>query len=1177
MKTTIFLSIRPFISTTILTCLVLFFNQNVYADAWYNLAWNFRNTISVTNTVASPQTDIQVKITLNNTFDFTKAKSDGSDILIAASDGTTLIPFWIEKWNAGTQQATIWVKVPTVPVDGTTIFMYYGNTAATSVSNGTSTFRFFDDFESWNVNTGSSGWVTKAPQPTAIADQTSAVYNGKLYVFGGYGDGPEDPKNKNYVYDPAADSWVEKAPMLTPRWGMVAVEFNGLIYVFGGSNDASSGDIVKNEVYNPVSNTWTTKNNIPLGLGHQGVMGVKVGTKIHLFYDIYHYEYDPLTDDYTEKSPVPQGRNWSTCALVGSKIYLIGGNYFNLATNNNQVYDIATDSWDLEKAPLPVSLWGVTRENPVIDGKIYVTHGLDTYNFQTTTYRYDPATDTWESKGRAVHPRDGTACGVINNKLYVIGGRADFGGGPLPLDGPFGLLYNEVYDPSLDTWQPVGSALWNTPGNNFVFASPEATYTGNNGMVIRQINNVGEKLFAMTTLGFGDIYALDYDWNVTTAQNGFGPGTKPEVFVCLTEDLNMSGSVAIYNNFGTEVALPVLTWYNQTVDPNGYRFLQNTTFDAWHNVTVIKNGNDSRVAFDNTWYTSPTITSPPGGGTGKVSFGVYFATKQYIDNVRIRKWAGEDMSASVGNIQYQGSLSTTWTGAVSADWNDPLNWSTGVPLGYSQATIPSSPTNKPIITSSTSSPAVCENLTIQSGASLTINPTKALTINGTLTNSAGSDALLIKSDASGTGSLIHKTPNVPAKVERYVHGGWSSWDAGWHLISSPIADQAISAFTTTGGSDGYDFYLWYEVFNGWINFKESFSFNAINTNSNFQVGTGYLISYQQTQTGKFFSGNLNVNNITKNNLSLSSGANYSWHLLGNPFTSALRWNDGNWALNNISNTAKIWNEIGKSYSDISANDIIPSAQGFMVSASNSTNSITIPANARIHNNTQWYKSVKKEQIVLLAGEQDGNSFQESKIILNARSVPGFDFDYDAMFLPGYAPQFYSVNGEDLLSTNCIPSLDTESEFVFGFKKNESDHFRIELKESIEGFTIFLTDKVKDTTQNMSLQPVYNFTSSDSDDLNRFILHFKNVPSKKFQHDTFIISQSNGFINIQLDQPVINAEIVFVNMLGQVIQRGTINRSSSAEISSNNMVKNGVYIVTIALPDKILSEKVIISK
>ena len=72
---------------------------------------------------------------------------------------------------------------------------------------------------------------------------------------------------------------------------------------------------------------------------------------------------------------------------------------------------------------MPVSRYGATRENPVIGGKIYVTHGWNNDYFFTCNYVYDPVNDTWELKGSANHPRDGVACGVINNKLYVVGGR----------------------------------------------------------------------------------------------------------------------------------------------------------------------------------------------------------------------------------------------------------------------------------------------------------------------------------------------------------------------------------------------------------------------------------------------------------------------------------------------------------------------------------------------------------------------------------------------------------------------------------------------------------------------------------------------------------------------------------------------------------------------------------
>ena len=51
--------------------------------------------------------------------------------------------YWIERWdNAGT--SVVWVKVPTS--GATALTMYYGNPAATSLSNGNTTFDFFDDF-----------------------------------------------------------------------------------------------------------------------------------------------------------------------------------------------------------------------------------------------------------------------------------------------------------------------------------------------------------------------------------------------------------------------------------------------------------------------------------------------------------------------------------------------------------------------------------------------------------------------------------------------------------------------------------------------------------------------------------------------------------------------------------------------------------------------------------------------------------------------------------------------------------------------------------------------------------------------------------------------------------------------------------------------------------------------
>lgn len=75
-----------------------------------------------------------------------------------------------------------------------------------------------------------------------------------------------------------------------------------------------------------------------------------------------------------------------------------------------------------------------------------------------------------------------------------------------------------------------------------------------------------------------------------------------------------------------------------------------------------------------------------------------------------------------------------WAGSVSNDWSNSDNWTEGsIPLASSNVIIQST-ANDSIIDKDVSNPAVCNNLTINSGAILSIPPGKALTVNGTLNN-----------------------------------------------------------------------------------------------------------------------------------------------------------------------------------------------------------------------------------------------------------------------------------------------------------------------------------------------------------------------------------------------------------------------------------------------------------
>jgi predicted GH43/DUF377 family glycosyl hydrolase len=96
-------------------------------ENWYDPGWPYRRAIEITNPCGEGTTDYQVQITLDSTFDFGHALLDGSDLRVTDSDGVTIIPYWVEMWDPAGQAASIWVKVPTLPPAGTTVYLYYGN------------------------------------------------------------------------------------------------------------------------------------------------------------------------------------------------------------------------------------------------------------------------------------------------------------------------------------------------------------------------------------------------------------------------------------------------------------------------------------------------------------------------------------------------------------------------------------------------------------------------------------------------------------------------------------------------------------------------------------------------------------------------------------------------------------------------------------------------------------------------------------------------------------------------------------------------------------------------------------------------------------------------------------------------------------------------------------------
>ena len=156
------------------------------------------------------------------------------------------------------------------------------------------------------------------------------------------------------------------------------------------------------------------------------------------------WAYDPRTNTWTEKSPMPTARHHVASAVIDGKIYAIGGRTLgngeeppgdvDVAESNfdvNEMYDPQTDTWTT-KQPMQEkrSGFGATAHN----GQIYVFGGQAVDGVFESVERYDPSSDKWTFLTSLPSPRMGLEAVPVGNKIYTIGGQISGDDGLISLD-----------------------------------------------------------------------------------------------------------------------------------------------------------------------------------------------------------------------------------------------------------------------------------------------------------------------------------------------------------------------------------------------------------------------------------------------------------------------------------------------------------------------------------------------------------------------------------------------------------------------------------------------------------------------------------------------------------------------------------------------------------------------
>ncbi len=523
--------------------------------------------------------------------------------------------------------------------------------------------------------------------------------------------------------------------------------------------------------------------------------------------------------------------------------------------------------------------------------------------------------------------------------------------------------------------------------------------------------------------------------------------------------------------------------------------------------------------------------------------------------------AGYSLTSPVLVISVKPVTVITWMGSVSKDWDNPVNWCGGVPAAANNVEVPAR-LNEPVISSST----VCNNLTIDNGAALTISAGGSLRVNGSLANNAGTSGLILQSDSTRTASLIHNTDNVPATFYRYISGKAEAW----HLLSSPVSNQAISGDWTPAGKygngTGYDLYAWNEPTNCWIYFLNTtttVNWKTVHPESNFVPGRGYLYSVQTNNQTKQYTGFLN--NGTRNipvNASSTDAALKGFNLVGNPYPSAVDWQSATgWSRSNLSAEGNgyniwVWNSAAGNYGIINSaggtgtNGItryIAPGQGFFVRAA-VTGSMGLTNDARSNGSgNTWLKKSLGNDPSLLAIKITSTASTEYDEIQMYFGAEKEGTGAAKLFSPvATAPSLYMSYDQKDFSVRYLTDTASNPEVPVRFMPGESGKYTLTTAFDKNSFSYVILEDVRlHIFYDLRSNATYSFNAVKGDDPSRFTVHFVKTGDNLNPELPVKIYTSGSQLVVDVSSLNMRSRLMVFDLMGKLllnnpVEGGTIN-------------------------------------
>lgn len=282
-------------------------------------------------------------------------------------------------------------------------------------------------------------WTSMSPMPTARFYLKVAVVEDKIYALGGYNKELK-ALTVNEMYDPETNTWTTKAPIPTCRADFAIAVYDNKIYCLGGKirgavyNGINGWQYFRvNEVYDPATDTW--ENKAPLPTARSEINAVVADGSIYVIGGSpnasLNEAYNPDTDAWSTKAPIQYYKdpNSTTPFIVTSSnshagyavVVTIDENIFWITKTKNETklllqYNPTNDTWSSKTPPSGVffPLAAIATTGIYSPKQIYITGA----NREV----YDLATDRWSSGGQ-IPGIEGSGFAVLDDKIYCLGGR----------------------------------------------------------------------------------------------------------------------------------------------------------------------------------------------------------------------------------------------------------------------------------------------------------------------------------------------------------------------------------------------------------------------------------------------------------------------------------------------------------------------------------------------------------------------------------------------------------------------------------------------------------------------------------------------------------------------------------------------------------------------------------